>query len=131
MVNIFNNEISTKDAIQSVFPGLDIIPSSLNNAGTELLLSSMQFDDVHLFEGVLESVYTDYDLIVIDCPPAVNKITSCATMFADINIIPVNSDTDSFDGVAMSVSEIKRLENAFKNHRLKINYKIVFNKYDA
>ncbi len=94
-------------------------------------MSTKQVDTPHYFDNLFSEIYDEFDLIVIDCPPSVNKITTCATCFATINIIPVNADMDSFDGVRMSVGEIKRLEKAFKSRGLKINYQIVFNKYDA
>ena len=80
---------------------------------------------------MLDSVMFDYDLIVIDCPPSIHKITVCASCFATENLIPINADIDSFDGVVMTVSEIEKIERSFKNLSIKINYKIVFNKYDA
>lgn len=126
-----DTNISTSQAIINVHQFLDLIPSSLENSKVEILLSQKTIDFLSYFNQLFRSEFHNYDLIVLDCPPSVNKITTCATCFADINLIPVNADTDSFDGVSMSVSEIKRLENMFQDRDLKIDYKILFNKYDA
>ena len=126
-----DTQVSISQAICNVHSYLDLIPSSLENSKIEIILSQKAMDFVGYFNQLFRSVFQNYDLIVLDCPPSVNKITTCATCFADINLIPVNADTDSFDGVSMSVSEIKRLEKMFEDRELKIDYKILFNKYDA
>ncbi len=122
---------SISQTICNVHQHLDLVPSNLENSKIEILLSQKTIDLFGYFNYLFRGVFQNYDLIILDCPPSVNKITTCATCFADMNLIPVNADTDSFDGVCMSVSEIKRLENTFQERNLKINYKILFNKYDA
>lgn len=132
MYDILSENCSLKEAIIGIHENLDLLPSSLSNSAIELLLSSRPVDTPHMFATLIEPIYSKYDVVVIDCPPSVNRITSCATMFSDLNIIPVNADMDSFDGVAMSVSEIKRLEDTYRKSRsAEIKYKILFNKYDA
>lgn len=119
------------EIITSVHQYLNLIPSSLDNSLIENFLSTQTINILGFFKDIFKAKYDSYDLIILDCPPAINKITACAVCFADLNIIPVNADMDSFDGVMMSVSEIKMLENKFKDFNLNIKYKIVFNKYDA
>lgn len=118
------------DIICNVHENLDLVPSSLENSKIEIMLSQAALNFPTYFNQLFSKIFPRYDLIILDCPPSVNKITTCATCFADINLIPVNADTDSFDGVTMSVSEIKRLENAFPGRKA-MEYKILFNKYDA
>lgn len=129
--DLIKGELLLKDIILNVHPFLDLIPSSLENSQIETILSSQTVNFTGYFKSIFNSVFSNYDLIIMDCPPSINKITSCATCFSDLNLIPVNADMDSFDGVVMSVSEIKRLEETFADRGLKIDYKIVFNKYDA
>lgn len=115
-----------------VYENLHIIPSSLDNSQLEYVLSSKQSINItSFFEDMLSPVLSAYDLIILDCPPSINKITVCAACFASVNLIPINADVDSFDGVVMTVSEIEKVEKSFKNMSMKMNYKIVFNKYDA
>jgi chromosome partitioning protein len=131
LFDVINDAKDIKNTIEHIHDSLDIIPSNLSNSRMELQLSHMQIDTPDYFNQIFQSVFDQYELIIIDCPPSVNKVTSCATCFADLNLIPINADKDSFDGVVMSVSEIKHMEKMFKARGLKINYQIVFNKYDA
>ena len=121
-----------KDIIIPIDSNLHLIPSSLDNSQIEHVLNSKQSINITNFiDEMLGAVKNKYDLIVIDCPPSIHKITVCASCFATENLIPINADIDSFDGVVMTVSEIEKIERSFNNLQVKINYKIVFNKYDA
>lgn len=132
LYNAIIDEIPIKEVILEVTPNLHLLPSSLDNSQLESVLNSQQSINItSYFDDLLEPVKSSYDLIVIDCPPSIHKITVCAACFATENIIPINADIDSFDGVVMTVSEIEKIERSFKNLSMKINYKIVFNKYDA
>lgn len=121
-----------KDVVVTVTPNLHLLPSSLDNSQIEHVLNSKQSINItNFFDEMLEPIRNQYDLIVIDCPPSIHKITVCASCFATENLIPINADIDSFDGVVMTVSEIEKIEKSFKNLLIKINFKIIFNKYDA
>lgn len=129
--DIVKGDAKIEDVILNVHQFLDLLPSSLENSQIETILSSQTLNYTGYFKNLFKPVLPNYDLIITDCPPSINKITACATCFSDYNLIPVNADMDSFDGITMSVSEIKRLENTFSDQGLNISYHIVFNKYDA
>lgn len=131
LLDAIEEKYSMDSIIQEVSPYLHLLPSSLENSQLETALSAGALNFVGYFKELLSDVDKHYDFIVIDCPPSVNKITVCAACYADINLIPLNADIDSYDGVCMSVGELKKIESSFKNFNLKINYKILFNKYDA
>jgi len=132
LYHVIVGDKNIKDVIVPVTPNLHLLPSSLDNSQIEHVLNSKQSINItNFFDEMLDSVKCDYDLIVIDCPPSIHKITVCASCFATENLIPINADIDSFDGVVMTVSEIEKIERSFKNLSIKINYKRVYNKYDA
>jgi len=132
LYHVIVGDKNIKDVIIPVTPNLHLLPSSLDNSQIEHVLNSKQSINItNFFDEMFDSIMSDYDLIVIDCPPSIHKITVCASCFATENLIPINADIDSFDGVVMTVSEIEKIERSFKNLSIKINYKIIFNKYDA
>lgn len=132
---LYHAIVGDKDISEVVIPvtsNLHLLPSSLDNSQIEHVLNSKQSINItNFFNEMLDPIKNQYDLIVIDCPPSIHKITVCASCFATENLIPINADIDSFDGVVMTVSEIEKIEKSFKNLQMKINYKIIFNKYDA
>lgn len=130
MHHIMTEEKAVKDVIINVTSNLDLIPSSLENSKSDFFLSSSTVDTPSYFSDLLKDCYDDYDLIIIDCPPTVNKITTCACFFSDINLVPINADIDSFHGAQMSVAQLVHINKKFKTSK-NINCKVVFNKYDA
>ena len=130
MHHIMTNEKAVKDVIMNINSNLDLIPSSLENSKSDFLLTSSAVDLPVYFSSLFEHCYSDYDLIIVDCPPTVNKITHAACFFSDINVVPVNADIDSYHGAQMSVAQVDSLNKIFRTSK-KINSKIVFNKYDA
>lgn len=132
LYHAINDDVKIQDVIVKVTHNLHLLPSSLDNSQIEHVLNSKQSINItNFFDDLFEPIKNEYDLIVIDCPPSIHKITVCASCFATENLIPINADIDSFDGVVMTVSEIEKIERAFKNLAIKISYKIIFNKYDA
>lgn len=132
LYHTINSDANIDELILPVTDNLHLIPSSLDNSQVDHVLNSHQTINItSFFSDLLEPVKSNYDLIIMDCPPAINKITVCAACYATLNLIPINADIDSFDGVVMTVSEIEKVERSFKNLSMKMNYKILFNKYDA
>ncbi len=132
LYHAITNDVPVNDVILTVTENLHLLPSSLDNSQLEHVINSQQSINItSFFDDLLEPVKGEYDLIVVDCPPAINKITVSAACFATDNLIPINADIDSFDGVVMTVSEIEKIERSFKNLSMNVNYKILFNKYDA
>jgi chromosome partitioning protein len=66
---------------------LDLIPSSIELAGAELTLPQMIGAEKLLDEALAKT--TEYDRIVIDCPPSLGRLTLNALTAATHVLIPV------------------------------------------
>ena len=129
-INLFRKEVSIEDAIIPINDTLHIIPSSLDNSRLDVELtqkSSLNIKD--LIRDILEPIRNRYDLVVMDCPPAINKINVAVTCSSDYVVIPVNPDQYSMDGLEFTVAELVNIQKSFKINSL--DYFIVWNKYDA
>ena len=89
-LNIIRKEVTAAEAIIKLSDNLSIIPSSLNNSrlDTELTQSLSNLKD--LIKDILEPIRDQFDLVIFDCPPAINKIVAAATCASDKVIIPIN-----------------------------------------
>lgn len=127
-LNIFRDGISVDKAIIKLSETLDIIPSNLNNSRLDVELTQAATNLKDLIKDTLMPIRDRYDLVIFDCPPAINKINLCATCASDTIIIPVNPDPYAMDGLDFTIAELQRIQHDFK---LNFNFKIVWNRYDA
>ncbi len=124
---ISDNELSIKDAIVPVFDGLDLLPSRLENSALDNTLTLEHHPLDRVFKDKIDSIKNDYDLILIDCPPAISASVAAAALASDLVICPVAPEKYCLDGLKMTHSELVNLEKKFKKH---IPFKIVINKFD-
>jgi chromosome partitioning protein len=128
-LNLFRDKTPIEKAIVRLNETLHVIPSNLNNSrlDTELTHSSANLKD--LIRDAIAPIRDNYDLIIIDCPPAINKINIAVTCASDVVIVPVNPDPYAMDGLDFTLSEISRVKKEYKLHSL--DHRVVWNKYDA
>ena len=81
-----------------------------------------------MVRDTIEPIRNNYDLIIIDCPPAINKINTAVTCASDLVIIPINPDPYAMDGLDYTIYELNRVKKEFK---LDLDYRIIWNKYDS
>jgi chromosome partitioning protein len=127
-INIIRDNIPIEDSIIKLSETLHLLPSNLNNSrlDTELTQSTANLKDI--IRDKLNSIRSNYDLVIFDCPPAINKINAAATCASDMVIIPLNPDPYAMDGLEFTLSELSRIKKDFK---LDFCYRIVWNRYDA
>lgn len=128
-LNIIRDNIKIQKAIVNISEGLHLIPSNLNNSRLDVELTQSASNLKDMFHDKLSPVRNNYDLIIIDCPPAINKINTAVTCGSDIVIIPTNPDPYAMDGLDFAIAELKRIKTEFKLKTL--DYKVVWNRYDA
>ena len=128
MVEIINNKLDIKDSIVSVIPGLDLIPSRIENAllDSHLMLKRSPLD--RIYRDMIHPLKSDYDLILIDCPPALGSSVTAATLASDLVISPVTPSEFSLSGLQITKSELKNISDAFKKE---IPLKVILNKFDT
>lgn len=54
---------------------------------------------VNALDKIISRVKPSYDVVIIDCPPALNKITMSALIASDSVIIPVQADKYNLDAI--------------------------------
>ena len=60
-----------------------------------------------------------YDMIIIDCPPAVNQVTMAALIAVDYLVIPTEAEKFSIDGVKEIIETIRTVKSKL-NPTLKV-----------
>lgn len=73
---------------ESDFPGLDIIPSSLGYRHFDISLDGMSKKRKQL-RRILDEFKSDYDVILMDCPPNITLLSENVFRASDIILVPV------------------------------------------
>ena len=117
--NLVNNEIK-------FYPTVDLIPSHPDLIYTDMDISqlsrpsyqdSLLTRDIYKFkflDNFLNLIKSDYDFILIDCPPNLNFITQNAIYASDHYMIPTTLDKLSTYGILSITNKINQLNHTFK-----------------
>jgi chromosome partitioning protein len=89
-----------------------LLPGSKNLTGANIELASDPDRAVRL-RRALEPVQADYDLIILDCPPALDLLTLNALVAADTLIVPMQAEYFALEGISELVSTLERVRAAF------------------
>jgi len=83
--------IQIKSVILHDFYGMDLAPANIDLSGATVeLMNEMGRESI--LKRVLSSVKSDYDYILLDCPPNLGLLTLNALTAADLVIVPVQTE---------------------------------------
>jgi chromosome partitioning protein len=124
---ITDSELSVSDAVVPIFEGLDLIPSRLENSALDNTLTLEHHPLDRVFKERIDNLRSKYDLILIDCPPAISASVAAAALASDLVVCPVAPEKYCLDGLKMTHGELLNLEKKFKRQ---IPFRIIMNKFD-
>ncbi|HRK04003.1 MAG TPA: AAA family ATPase [Chlorobiota bacterium] len=107
---------------------LHLIPSHINLVGAEIELVGVQHREM-LLKRVLDSVRSQYDFIVIDCPPSLGLLTLNSLTAADSVLIPVQCEFYALEGLGQLLNTIAIVRRS-TNPRLDIEG-VLLTMYDS
>jgi chromosome partitioning protein len=97
---------------------LDLVPASRALAGAQVELVELP-EREHRLRAALSQVRTDYDVVLIDCPPSLGILTLNALVATDLLLAPVQCEYLALEGVAQLMETID-LVRATLNPRLEL-----------
>lgn len=111
--DVLLGRISAKIAIRRRIGSPDMLPATIDLAGSEALLMTRTGREFVL-GSALEELEEDYDWILLDCGPSLGVLTLNALTAADEVLIPLQCETLSHRGVGQlldTVRDVQRLTN--------------------
>jgi len=122
--NVKAQEVRTATTVH----GLSILPANADLGGAEIELANTEGRESYLKNMVAE-IAQQYDVIFIDCPPALGVLTINALTAANSVLIPVQCEYYAMEGLTRLISSIERVRQSF-NPDLSIEG-IVLTMFDA
>lgn len=101
------------DALVTAADGIDVLPATIDLAGTELALmkaTSREF----VLRRALAPVAGEYDVVLLDCSPSLGVLTLNALAAADEVLIPLQCEMLSHRGVGQlldTITDVRELLN--------------------
>ena len=94
------------------FKNLAVMPANMNLAAAELELADAN-DRQNAARRIVEAVRSNYDFIIIDCPPALGLLTVNALTAADGVVIPMQCEYFALEGLSQLMMTIKRVKQSY------------------
>ena len=102
----------------SISGNYDVVPANRELAGAEIELVGLDQRETRL-KSALATLESDYDFILIDCPPALNLLTVNGLCAAQAVLIPMQCEYYALEGLSDLVQTIKKVR-AHLNPQLQI-----------
>lgn len=101
-----------RDVIRQRSENLDVVPSSLLLSAADLELGGVVGRELILKRAV-QPVKDSYDIIVVDCPPALGLLSLSALAAVEKVIVPVQSEYLALHGVRQLLDTIDQVRNIY------------------
>jgi chromosome partitioning protein len=111
--DVLLGRVSARMAITTTADGPDLLPATIELAGSEAMLLTRTGREYTL-RSALEEVRSDYDVILLDCAPSLGVLTLNALTAADDVLVPLQCETLSHRGVGQlldTVNDVQKLTN--------------------
>jgi len=108
--------------------GVFVVPATIQLAGAEIELVSAMSRETKL-RAILKTVRSDFDFIIIDCPPSLGLLTLNALTAADGLLIPIQCEFYALEGLSKLLDSV-RLVKTHLNPELEV-FGVVMTMYDS
>lgn len=98
--------------IKTSVTGLALLPSNADLAGAEIELANVENREGYL-RDVIKEAAEKYDVIFLDCPPALGILTINALAAADSVLIPVQCEYYAMEGLTRLIGSVDRVRQSF------------------
>jgi chromosome partitioning protein len=119
LYDVLAGEASMEEAVRPTgFPFLDVVPAARDLVGVEVEFVGLEGWEFRLSKAV-ERVRSEYDTILLDCPPSLGHLTVNALVAADGVVVPLQCEYFALEGISALVSTVQRIRVS-TNPRLSI-----------
>ncbi|NKF20775.1 ParA family protein [Solimonas marina] len=98
--------------------GMSVLPANADMTEAEIKLRDVAVGDFAL-KTALAEVAEDFDYVILDCPPALSKLTVNALVAADGVLIPMQCEYYALEGLSALMDTVQKIKRVI-NPRLEI-----------
>ena len=116
-------QVLHKEAIEN----LDVIPANIDLSGAEIELLETENKEYILRDEVLK-IRSNYDYVIIDCPPSLSMLTINSMTTADTVLVPIQCEYYALEGLSQLIKTIELVKERLNEN---LEMEGVFTMYDA
>ena len=126
---VLTGQIEIQDAlVQTDVEGLWALPSTIDLAGAEIELVSQLSREGRLARAI-DPLRSEFDFILLDCPPSLGLLTVNALTAADELLVPIQCEYYALEGLGQLLRNVRLVQQSV-NRRLRLTG-IVMTMFDA
>lgn len=108
--DVIINDVPIQDAVLTTdMPNLSLLPATIQLAGAEIELVPTISREVRLRKAI-QPLRSQYDYIVIDCPPSLGLLTVNALTASDSVLIPIQCEYYALEGLSQLLNTIRLVQ---------------------
>ncbi len=112
LYEVLLGECSAEDAVlPTEFDNLSVLPATISLAGAEFDLIEREKQAQAMREAI-EPLRSQYDFILIDCPPSLGLLTVNALNAANGIVIPMQCEYFALEGLAQLMMTVRRIKQS-------------------
>ena len=110
LYRVLTGEVPVGNAVRKTeIPTLDIIPSHQDLIGVEVEFITLE-DRERKLKDLLKAIDTNYDFIIIDCPPSLGFLTVNSLVASDYLLIPLQCEYFALEGLSQLLNTVKLVQ---------------------
>ncbi|HWD08430.1 MAG TPA: ParA family protein, partial [Actinomycetota bacterium] len=110
--DVLVNERAVEDGIEpTAVKGLFCLPSNIDLAGAEIEMVSMLSREMRL-KRALAGILSEFDFVLIDCPPSLGLLTVNALVAATEVIVPIQCEYYALEGVGQLLKNVQLIRSS-------------------
>ena len=122
-------ECTIRDCIiKEVIENVSVLPANVNLAAAEIELIGVERKE-YILKNEVDYVKSEYDFIIIDCPPSLNMLTINAMTTADSVLVPIQCEYYALEGLSQLIHTVNLVKERL-NPPLDMEG-VVFTMYDS
>ena len=129
LLEIIQQKLDIRDCMVPVAPGIDLLPSRIENAVLDNLFAINGLPVDKELKKRVDLLKQNYDFVFIDCPPSLGQTVTSAALAADHIVLPVDPEKFSLSGLKVTLKELT--ERAASTFDTTFDISIVLNKFDG
>jgi chromosome partitioning protein len=114
--SVYDVLMGDSDVEQVILPTdidlLSILPGSKNLTGANIELAAAD-DRALRLQRALRPIQDNYDLVILDCPPALDLLTLNVLSAADTLLVPMQAEYFALEGISELISTLERVRAAY------------------